>query len=127
MSGTLTTSITGIILEARSILNDTVQTAGAAYRYADTDLLANLNAAVREARTKRPDLFLSFGLRTTLPLFQETDVEAGTPWPFDLSLYDPCLYYIVGRAELREDTFTNDARATTLMNKFVSQLLTLAS
>jgi hypothetical protein len=126
MSGTQVT-IAGIVSEARSILNDTVETAGAAYRYSDQDILDCINAAVREARVKRPDLFLSAGLRTPITLFVEDDISGATPFPYDYSLYDPIVYYVVGRCELREDTFTNDARATTLMNKFVSQLLQVAS
>ncbi len=124
MSGTVL-NVGGLIGEVRSLLNDTVQTAGAAYRYSDADLLSMLNGAVREARTKRPDVFLGFGLRTVLPLFQETDITGATVWPFSADIYNACVYYVVGRAEMREDTFTNDSRAKTMMESFTAQLMSV--
>jgi hypothetical protein len=120
--GTGTTlTIGGLVGEARALLNDTVQTAGAGYRYSDDDLVSFINAGLREARMKRPDFFLSYGLRVRTPIY--TSADLALTWPVDESLYNPVLYYVVGRAEVREDTFTDDGRAKLLMDKFVSTIL----
>jgi hypothetical protein len=48
-------------------------------------------------------------------------------FPLDLSVWSAFVYYLVGRAELREDTWSDDGRATAMMNKAVSQLLSVQS
>jgi hypothetical protein len=113
------------VAEARSLLNDTVQTAGSSYRYSDADLVSFINAAIREIRAKRPDVFLGLGLRYASPIYSQNDFALA--WPLDESMYDAALYYTVGRAELREDTFTDDGRAQTLMTKFVNQIIKVES
>lgn len=119
-------TIGGLLLEARGILNDVVPTDGGVTRYSDADLIAAFNDAVQQARTKRPDLFIAMGLRAPVPQYAMPN-DRGTAFPFDPSIYAACLYYIVGRSEMREDTFSDDSRATVLMNKFVSQLLAVQS
>jgi hypothetical protein len=37
------------------------------------------------------------------------------------------VYYIVGRAQLRDDESTTDQRASALLTKFVGQMLTIQS
>jgi hypothetical protein len=127
-----TPTIGGLILEARAMLQDTLQTNAMSpiqddpiYRYSDTDMIAAFNGAMLEARTKRPDLFLRLGLRKAVPRYTTGDL--GTAFPLDLSVYDAFLYYLVGRAEIREDAFSNDGRAVAMLNKFVSQLMAVAS
>lgn len=111
--------------EARTLLQDVLPTNGAVTRYSDQDLLDGFNGAMVEAYAKRPDLFLSRGLRTPLPFYGAADT--GLDFPLDVRFYNAFLYYIVGRTEMREDTFSDDSRATVLMNKFVSQLLMVSS
>lgn len=107
------------------MLNDEVPISGAV-RYSDADLVAAANDGIMQIRTKRPDAFLRFGLRNQIPLYAlPTDHE--TELPFDDIFYAPLLYYVVGRSELTEDTFTNDGRAVALTGKFVAQLLRVAS
>jgi len=79
-----------------------------------------------QARAKRPDLFLPIGLRATIPQYQMPN-DTNTAFPLDPGVYPAFLYYVVGRSELKEDTFSDDSRAVTLMNKFVSQLMQVAS
>jgi hypothetical protein len=110
-----------LLAEARTLLQDKVQ----AYRYSDDELLENFNGAVGEARIKRPDLFLGRGLRAPLPFHTTADLAA--PFPYDIIIYQAALYYVVGRAELREDSFSNDSRAVSMMNKFVAQLTAVQS
>ncbi len=118
-------TIGGLLLDARGILNDTVPTSGGT-RYSDADLIGAFNVAALQARTKRPDLFLFMGMRT--PMLQYSmPKDQNTPFPFDQSIYPAFLYYIVGQSEMREDTFSDDSRATVMMNKFVSQLLGVQS
>jgi hypothetical protein len=118
-------TISGLFGEARVLLSDTLGTPTT--RYADADLLAAFNDAMQQARIKRPDLFLGIGLRNTIPQYVEADVSGSTAFPLDGSVYPAFLYYIVGRSELREDTFADNNRAVTLMNKFVSQLMQVMS
>lgn len=126
MSATLTRTLGSMIGEVRTILQDKLPTSGSALRYADDEMFEGINAMLAEVRTKRPDLFLPLGLRNALPFYTAaTDMD--TPFPLDTSCYSAFVYYLVGRAELREDTFSEDSRAVSMMNKAVSQLLTVQS
>lgn len=111
--------------DARAILNDVVPITGSV-RYSDEDLIQAFNTALLEIRAKRPDAFLALGLRLPVPQYKMPD-DAGVAFPLDQTFYPACLYYVVGRSELREDEFTQDSRAVALMNKFVSQLLQVSS
>jgi hypothetical protein len=114
-----------LVAEARQMLNDEVPISGAS-RYSDAELVSAINDGVQQVRAKRPDAFLRFGLRNTIPLYAmpgDTDTEL----PFDDMFYAAMLYYTVGRSELTEDTFTDDGRAVALTGKFVAQLLRVQS
>lgn len=119
-------TIGGLLDEARGILNDRIPTSGGVKRYSDADLVSAFNDALLQARAKRPDAFLDMGMRNLVPQYQMPD-DASTTFPLDPIFYPACIYYVVGRSELREDTFSDDSRAVTLLNKFVSQLLQVAS
>jgi hypothetical protein len=95
-------------------------------RFSDADLIAAFNDALLQTRAKRPDAFLDMGLRNTVPQY-DAAADAATTFPLDPIYYPAFLFYIVGRCELREDTFADDGRAVTLLNKFASQLLQVAS
>jgi hypothetical protein len=118
-------TIGGLLIEARGILNDVVPTSGST-RYSDADLINAFNDALHQARAKRPDAFLDIGLRMPLPIYEMPD-DANTIFPISGAFYPAFVYYVTGRSELREDTFSDNSRAVTLMNKFVSQLLQVAS
>ena len=115
----------GLILEARTLLQDKVQVDGST-RYSDQEMFENLNGALLEVRAKRPDLWLDIGLRVPVPVFDYVN-DLATNFPLDSAVYPAVLYYVVGRTELREDTFATDGRAVTLMNKFVSQLMSVSA
>jgi hypothetical protein len=123
MSGTTARTIAAAVAQARTLLQDTVPTVGSVYRYTDQDLIDNFNGALVEARRLRPDAFLCLGIRTPLPLYTTANLTDGTLFPISELYFMAFVYYIVGRAELREDTFSNDSRAVSLMNKFTSQFL----
>lgn len=121
-------TINSLCGEARALLQDVIPTGSVnGTRYSNQDLLDAFNDAVQQIRVKRPDAFLGMGLRTAVPIFTTTDLTAGTPFPIDNGFYPAVLYYVVGRCELREDTFSDNGRAISLMNKFVSQILQVAS
>lgn len=120
----MTLTIGQVLAEARGILNDTTPITG--LRYTDADLIAAFNDALIQARAKRPDVFLDMGLRNIVPRYVMPD-DTDVVFPIDQMYYPAVLFYVVGRSEIREDTFANDSRAVVLMNKFVSQLLQVAS
>lgn len=108
--------------EARRLLQDEY---ASAYRYPDKDLVEALNIGLMEARRLRPDLFL--------PLFDVPFVDtAGTIDKTAKITLDPMyrpslIYYVVGRAQLRDDEPTTDQRAGGLLQKFTQQMLVIAS
>lgn len=112
-----------LITEARTILQDQIGSSGGAFRYTDVEMFEAINGALAETRAKRPDLFLSMGLRMPLP-FYAAATDMNVAFPLDASAYTPFVYYLAGRAEIREDTFGNDARATTLLNKYLTMIMT---
>lgn len=112
-----------LVAEARTLLQDKVPLP--AYRYSDDELMEAFNGAMSEARAKRPDLFLDLGLRTPLPIY--TSADFALPFPLDMTVYNAFMYYLVGRSEMRDDTFVDNSRATVFINKFVNQLLQVVS
>lgn len=117
-------TIGGLLSEARVLLNDVAD--APTTRYTDSDLVGAFNLALLQARGKRPDAFLAMGLRNPVPQYVMPD-DSSTAFPLDPIFFPAFLYYVVGHAELREDTFADDSRAISLMNKFVSQLLSVQS
>lgn len=104
------------VTSARTLLQDST----VPYRYSDADLVEALNLAMYEARRLRPDLFL--GRANAVPSYTTND---GTVVVFDQQYRNAVVYYIVGRAQLRDEEDTQDTRAVALIGKFTSQLLTL--
>src|SRR5262245_47078945 len=106
------------ITEARRLLQDQISP----YRYPDADLVDAINVGLLEARRVRADLFL--------PVFTQPWVDpSGTidtakTVPLDPMYRSTLVYYIVGRAQLRDDESTTDQRAAALLTKFTAQLLT---
>jgi hypothetical protein len=127
MSGTsqTTRTIAGCVLEARALLQDTDSTDG--YRYSDQDMIDAFNDAMAETRSKRPDFFLDIGLRTPPTFYTTAHLNNVVPFPLDVQVYSAFVYYLTGRAELREDEYTEDGRAVAMMNKFVSQITKVVS
>lgn len=118
-------TVGALIREARQLLNDELPITGAP-RFPDADLVATINEGMLQIRAKRPDAFLGYGLRLALPVYV-AGVNNGSVLPFEDQFYSPLLFYVVGRSELTEDTYSDDGRAVTLMSKFTSQLLKVAS
>jgi hypothetical protein len=119
----MASTIGSVVAGARTLLQD--KRPLPAVRYSDDEMFEAFNDAMAEARAKRPDLFLALGLRTALPRYTAADLA--TAFPLDEAYASAFTYFLVGRAELREDPFAQDGRAVVLMNKFVSQLLSVQS
>lgn len=94
-------------------MQDTV----APYRYSDDSLVGIVNECMFEARRVRPDLFMG-KLRTDLTLV----ASASDALPLSQQFFGPMLNFVVGRAEMRDDEFTNDKRATTLYGAFYAAM-----
>jgi len=109
-------TVNDVVKAARIELQDTMEP----YRYSDDELVSHLNMAMLEARRLRPDLFLG-------SMFTYTTLAAGNPFNFEPMYRPAVVYYVSGRAYLRDDENTTDARATVLLNKFTAQMLQIAS
>lgn len=120
MATLATRTVGGLLLEARGLLNDLAPISGTS-RFTDADLLEILHEALLQVRSKRPDAWLTFGLRKALPRYAMPDDTAAV-FPIEDQFYSPILYYVVGRAELVEDTFADNGRAITMLGKFNSLL-----
>ena len=120
-------TITSLCTEARAVLQDVKSTGSPnGTRYSDQDLIDAFNDALMQTRMRRPDVFLDIGLRNAIPQYSAADVAGGTPFPIDNTYYPALLFYVVGRCELRDDTFSDDNRAMQMMKQFVSQIMGLA-
>ena len=104
------------ITAARVLLQDTKNTP---YRYPDADLLAALSEAFPEAKKLRPDLFI------VTPL-QDFAVNDSTVVVMDPMYRTALVYYMVGRAQLRDDEETQDQRAAAFLSMFAVKLTTVA-
>lgn len=106
------------IAEARVLLQDLFTP----YRYTDAELVSALNTALLEVRRLRSDLLLpSFDI----PFYPATPTT--TKVLFEPMYRNALVYYIVGRAQLRDDEATTDARAAALITKFTAQMLSISS
>jgi predicted metal-dependent hydrolase len=117
MAATLET-VSDYLGDARVLLQDT----RVPYRYSDDDLLRNLNIGLQNARKLRADLFLP---QTDMVPPQYTAADLAKVIPIEFGYRDAFVYYMVGRAQLRDEESTTDSRAAGLMNKFVGQLLSI--
>lgn len=109
-----------VLATARDLVQDTVP---GAYRYSDDSAYRALNMALREARRTRPDLFLWDGVLNEAPTINGGNV--GTPLAIDSQFENAFALYVAGYLELREDQFTNDGRAVTLLTQFKGVLVGL--
>jgi len=83
-----------------------------------------INNGLYELKRLRPDIWLSsltFPV-TDLPRYVDDPVDLATALPFNTMFYQPLVLYVAGYAELRDDEFTQDARAATLLKSFAVQL-----
>jgi hypothetical protein len=108
------------LTETRVLLQDT----RVPYRYPDADIVSALNIGLQEAYRLRADLFLS-DLSFDVPAFSASALT--TTVPFEIGFRQSLVYYMVGRIQLRDQEDSTDQRAGALLQKFVGQMLTIAS
>jgi len=110
-----------VLAESRVLLQDQFTP----YRYPDKDIVEGINIALAEVRRLRPDLLLP---AFTIPYFDTSGtIDATKPIGLDSMYRSSLVYYVVGRMQLRDDENTTDARAASLLNKFVSQMTQIVS
>jgi hypothetical protein len=105
-----------LLTQVRTIVQDQVQP----FRYQDSELYFALTEAMADARMLRPDLFLAMGLDAAP--FLVTPAMANDQFPIAWQYVPAFIDYIIGRAEGRDDTYTDDSRAATLMARFVQRM-----
>lgn len=111
--------------DARALLQDT----GAdnnPVRYSQDDLVAYFNSALIELRRLRPDAFLALydvvPGEVDIPAYNTGQDLTAEAFPVDLQFFTPVVFFITGMAELRDDEFTVDGRAVTVMQQFEAKL-----
>lgn len=117
-----------LLSQVRGILQDRKVDS---YRYSDIDLVQALNTALTEVRRLRPDAFAgSFTTQATPQFYEDGNpspppgyIPLSDPWPVDEMFFSPTVVYVAGYAELRDDEFTVDGRATSLLQRFAMQLM----
>jgi hypothetical protein len=100
-----------LVTQARVLLQDEVSP----FRYTDGQLARLVTEGLREARRVRPDLFADT-LAQPMPQYTETTMDAQVLMPEQY--FGPLLNYVVGRAELRDDEFTTNGRAITMVTAY---------
>jgi hypothetical protein len=108
------------LAESRRLLQDEI----VPYRYSDVDLVEALNLCLMEVRRTRPDLLLP---RFEIPSVDPVGFNPTDPVVFEEMYRTAVVYYMVGRIQLRDDENTQDARAASLLNKFLANMLTTQS
>lgn len=131
-----------IVDEARVLLQDTL----VPFRYSNAVLLAKLNRALQEAGRVRPDAFWDrFDTDTAdiiVPEVVDTDpdpdddvddvdviedgqVALADNFDLPMQFYSALVYFVTGSAEIVDDEYADDGRASMLMAQFKSQLVSL--
>lgn len=113
-------TVADYVVEVRRLIQDTV----APYRYSDANMVSALNMGLLEVRRLRPDLFVGLGLRKDVPDFTAVGAQ---DVPMDPQYRASLVYYMAGQTQLMDEETTQDARASVFLNKFVSQLLSIAA
>lgn len=108
-----------VIRLARDILQDTRVDE---YRYNEQSLRDIYNLGIREVRRVRPDFFMLSPAGPLPVLTDQSDLDTTLVALPDWSI-NALVMFIAGYAELRDDQFTVDARAATLLSQFTVQLV----
>lgn len=129
--------------EARDLLQDSDSSA---YRYSNTVLLRKLNRALQELGRLRPDAFTArFDEDSgeiivpevvdtdTIPdtdpeeldVDEDSEVALADELDIPMQFYTPIVYFVVGSAEILDDEFTTDGRASMLMAQFKQSIIGL--
>lgn len=117
-----------LISEARDFTQDAV----APFRNDDSFYLKHVNRGLQELGRMRPDAF--YELYDANSLNVPVVVASGAVDPqvltteefqIDMMFYAPMLAYIIGMAEVQDDEFTDEGRASMLLTQFRGTVLGL--
>lgn len=97
-------SVGDVVAQVRIDINDTDSTG---YRYADPDLISNVQDGVSYLWMNRPDLFVG---KWTEPVLSALD----DPLPVPDFLFRGLVHFAVGLAEIRDDEYAVSGRVTTV-------------
>jgi hypothetical protein len=112
-----TRTLAQVVESARTLLQDNT----GVYRYQDSELYRYISEALYEMRRIRPDLFIAYGLFTVIPAYDSS--YSATVLPTPDTYFVSVVNYVAGRAELRDDEYTNDGRAAAVLAMFVNSLI----
>lgn len=113
---------TALLNEARVLLQDEFDDPSLpddsthTYRYETSSLVDLINNALGEAERLRPDLFLGTFASTSTALTTGT-VDTWT-FPIPMTFWQPTVNYVVGMAQARDDEFSKDSRAGSMISMF---------
>lgn len=110
-------TIGDVIQAARVILQDQEPE----FRYTDANLYGAFSEAISEVRRLRPDLVIASLFD---PPTSYTSADAGVAFPITAMYRVAVTNYLVGRAELQDDQFNSDGRASSMLSAFKAQLST---
>lgn len=118
-----------LIDEARQLVNDAVSP----YRDEDSVYITHVNRGLQEIGRLRPDAFFDRfeGNNLNVPVliaegfpeYDQNEVSLGAQFQPEMQFYAPLLAYIVGMIEVKEDEFSEDSRAMTMLMTFRNTLL----
>lgn len=115
--GGIMVTIQDFIDYVRILLQDRLEP----YRYSDDMMVLALDLAFMAASRTRPDMFVS------RPIPRYVGKALDTPVDLEPQYREAFMFYMAGQVQLQDQEDTQDARATIFLNKFVSQLLTVAA
>lgn len=113
-------TIADLVTEARALVNDE----RAPYRDTDQKFVAAVNRAMNELKRLRPDAFYELfddDLDVAVPEYTTSNMGTSS-FPADMIFWTSVLYFVAGSIELKDDEFTADGRAVTLMQRFAAQV-----
>ena len=108
------------VTKSRTLLQDLI----APYRFSDTELVGNLNAAILDTRRIRPDLFYQYMTtpysNTPLPFFVSSDMSAMVG--FEPMYRMALVYHMVGYTQLQNNENVDDQRGIAFMQRWTQIL-----
>lgn len=109
-------TIQAVLDQARVLLQDLAP----AVRYTDGQLLDAFNGGMEVVRRSRPDFFIGKPA-DWLPFYDATNLV--DPFPLPPWMFQPLVFFVVGRSELRDDPYTNNSRAMGFTGALTAALL----
>lgn len=108
-----------VIRQVRTLLQDED---AEGYRYSDVSLIDALNSGLLETKRLRPDLYRHRRLEPP----QYTLAQMGQFIDYEPMYLPALINYTVGMAQLRDAEEETDGRAATLINTFITKLVSVA-